>query len=110
MVLMDVFMWLATLVFGGYAWYLACRGKTTIEFWAGVGSGNDTFNFGFDSKRDCLFMIFGTRKILRILSPSLRSLPFTGLEWAFLLDQEGYTQRGEKRKDIEMQDKPLLSE
>jgi hypothetical protein len=43
------------------------------------------FDYSFESVRDNLFVIFGTYKPIRILSPSLRALPFSGVEWSFVL-------------------------
>lgn len=54
--------------------------------------------------KDNVFRIFGTYSIIRMLSPSLRSGPFTGLEWSFQLKDEGYDEEGLKLRgdDIEM--------
>ena len=38
-------------------------------------------------------------RVLRILSPSLRNVPFTGLEWAYLMKELGFTQGGIKYLD-----------
>jgi hypothetical protein len=38
---------------------------------------------------------------MRIFSPSLRNSPFTGLEWSFLLKDEGYNCNGKKLKPID---------
>ena len=48
-----------------------------------------------------MFAIFGTYKMFRILSPSLRNGPFTGLEWSFLMRDEGYDCEGKKRNVAE---------
>jgi hypothetical protein len=49
---------------------------------------------------------------MRIFSPSLRNGPFTGLEWSFLLRDEGFSCSGEKLKesiaDIEKEIPPHL--
>jgi hypothetical protein len=50
----------------------------------------------FDSAEDNLFEVFGTHKLLRVLSPSLRNVPFTGIEWSFLMSDLGFDQRGQK--------------
>ena len=61
----------------------------------------------FDSAEDNLFEVFGTHKLLRVLSPSLRNVPFTGIEWSFLLSDLGFDQRGQKLPsvDVEMMSK-----
>lgn len=35
------------------------------------------------------------------MSPSLRNPPFTGLEWSFVLKDEGYDWEGEKLEETE---------
>jgi len=52
------------------------------------------FDFSFDTVKDNLFVLFGTHKILRILSPSMRALPFSGLEWSYLVKEEGFDEDG----------------
>ena len=46
--------------------------------------------------KDNLFTIFGTSKIVRIFSPSLRNTPFNGIEWSFLAKDLGYDEDGMK--------------
>jgi len=31
-----------------------------------------------------------------MFSPSMRSLPFTGLEWSFMMKDQGYNEQGRK--------------
>ena len=50
----------------------------------------EKFDFRFKTRADNLYLIFGTNKLFRMLSPSLRSVPFTGIEWAFLMSELGY--------------------
>lgn len=64
----------------------------------------ETFDYSFGNASENLFAIFATQKIFRILSPSLRNSPFTGLEFSFVLHDEGYDCEGEKIKDKEMQE------
>ena len=52
------------------------------------------FDFSFDTVKDNLFVLFGTHKPLRILSPSMRALPLSGLEWSFLVKEEGFDEDG----------------
>lgn len=51
-------------------------------------------------------MIFGTHKLVRILSPSLRALPLSGIEYSFQLRDAGYCEDGFKeslfRQRVEM--------
>jgi hypothetical protein len=46
--------------------------------------------YAFQTVSDNLYRVFGTHKFFRILSPSMRNVPFTGLEWAFMLSDLGY--------------------
>ena len=52
------------------------------------------FDFSFDTIKDNLFVLFGTHKIFRILSPSMRALPLSGLEWSYLIKEEGFDEDG----------------
>ena len=52
------------------------------------------FDFSFDTIKDNLFVLFGTHKLLRILSPSMRALPLSGLEWSFRVKEEGFDEDG----------------
>lgn len=81
--------------FNVWNWYLACSGMTTIEFMKRFHLREDNvYDFAYDTIRDNLFVIFGTHKLLRILSPSMRALPLSGLEFSFEMKQEGYDEEG----------------
>jgi len=77
-------------------WFLAFRGSTQIEFWGSSGNDENKAKLNFQSSNDNLFRIFGTHKFFRILSPSLRNTPFTGLEYSFKLKDDGYDCNGNK--------------
>lgn len=64
---------------------MACCGLTTIEFWNRfyIIGGEDLYDYSYDQIKDNLFVIFGTHKWVRILSPSLRALPLSGIEFSF---------------------------
>lgn len=51
-------------------------------------------NLRFETISDNLFRVFGTHKFFRILSPSMRNVPFTGLEWSFMFKDEGFDESG----------------
>ena len=83
------------VVLGGFTvwcWFLAFFGSTTIEFWKGEGIGDDKreAKLRFETVSDNLYRIFGTHKFIRIFSPSFRNVPFTGLEWSFKFQDEGF--------------------
>jgi hypothetical protein len=85
--------------FNAWNWFLALNGITTIEFWKRASQGNDAdemYDYRFEHMSDNLFTIFGTQKLIRILSPSLRNLPFNGIEFSFLLKDRGYDEYGWK--------------
>ena len=89
--------------FNLWNWGLSFYGMTTIEFWLGTKEGEASK--GFISWKDNIFLVFGTYKIFRVLSPSLRSPPFTGIEWSFYLADNGYSQDGfmnKEESDLEM--------
>ena len=95
------------LGFNVWNWYLALRGYSTIEYWTSCMQepckDKQYHSFCFESTKDNLYVLFGTYKLLRILSPSLRNVPFTGLEWAYLMKELGFTQGGVKYlDDVEM--------
>ena len=39
--------------------------------------------------------MFGTYNLFAILSPSLRNVPFTGIEWSYQLKDLGFNEKGE---------------
>jgi hypothetical protein len=55
---------------------------------------DNLYDFSFNTVNDNLFVIFGTHKWFRILSPSLRALPLTGLEFSFQMKENGYGEDG----------------
>ena len=83
---------------------MACDGKTSIEYWSLFRTGSENrAQLNFNSTSDNLFRVFGTHKLFRILSPSLRNVPFTGLEWSFWFKDEGYDCEGKIEEDKENQ-------
>jgi hypothetical protein len=94
--MIDCIVFPVLLVFNVWNWTLAMKGMTTIDvvkYFSGKDNGKI---LRFKTFSDNLFTIFGTHKLLRVLSPSLRPGPFTGLEWSFLLRDEGYDCNGNK--------------
>jgi len=92
LLILDFVLCITMTGFTIWNWFLACVGSTTIEFWRGEGTGlyGDEAKLRFDSISDNLYRIFGTYKLIRVLSPSLRNVPFTGLEWSFYFRDEGF--------------------
>lgn len=48
------------------------------------------YEYRLPNWRDNLFLLFGTHKIVRMLSPSLRNVPLNGIEWSFIQRLRGY--------------------
>ena len=59
----------------------------------------------FLRKRDNIYRVFGTYNLIRVLSPSFRNVPFTGLEWSFWFKDSGFDANGvafpETERDLE---------
>jgi len=95
LLILDIVLGIVLIGFNGWNWFLAFIGKTTIEYWTDE-KGEAELNF--DQSKDNLYRVFGTHKILRILSPSLRNVPFTGLEWSFYFKDNGFDCNGKPSK------------
>ena len=88
---LDVVLYISLVLFTGWNWFMAMYGSTTIEFWKNKGLGKERGDaqLKFDTWSDNLYRVFGTHQPFRILSPSFRNVPFTGLEWSFKYHDEG---------------------
>ena len=95
MIMLDFTLAMVMGLFTVWNWFLACQGNTTIEFWTGW-SGIDPNKpvLRFETVSDNLYRVFGTHKLFRILSPSMRNVPFTGLEWSFWFKDTGFDCNG----------------
>lgn len=73
--------------FSVWQWRIILKGRTTIEHWTITNNVNPGANvklsdFSFKDWKDNLFLVFGTRSILKaVFVPSMRMLPYSGLEW-----------------------------
>ena len=82
---------LILIFFNSWNWFLALQNATTIEFFGqksgmNVSNGIDKFDFG--NIRQNLFYVFGTKNFFEILFiPSIKKLPFSGLEWSRHFDR-----------------------
>lgn len=65
-------------LFGGWSWYLACVNSTTIEV---ISRQTPNVELKLKTVLDNLNIIFGTRNVIKILAPSIRSLPVNGIDW-----------------------------
>ena len=48
-----------------------------------------------------MFRVFGTHSIIAILSPSLRAMPFSGVEWTFQARDLGFMEEIESDEELE---------
>jgi DHHC palmitoyltransferase len=91
--ILDLVLAVVLIFFNAWNWFLAFNGKTTIEYWT---DEKGDAQLSFSQYTDNLYRVFGTFKLLRILSPSLRNVPFTGIEWSYYFKDEGYDCNGKK--------------
>jgi len=93
---------LLLLFFNGWNWLLIIKGNTTIEYWmlkTGI-SHSIIKDFGFESWKENLFVVFGTRSLFEaIMLPSIKRLPLSGLEWTKLEHKNFEYEFGELKKD-----------
>ena len=92
--ILDCILSVVMAGFTGWNWMLAFTGTTTIEFWTVINKDRKRAELRFQTWRDNIYRVFGTHKIIRVLSPSLRNVPFTGLEWSFWFKDSGYDANG----------------
>ncbi len=95
-VILDTALCVVMIGFNGWNWYLAMTGFTTIEFFGSVSRQGDgqRYDYNFRSIRDNLYKVFGTQSLLAIFSPSLRNVPFSGIEWSYQMKDLGYNEKG----------------
>ena len=97
LVLLDSALVVVLFGFNCWQWFLAMCGLTTIEFWdESVRNADGRKDWAFKRVRDNLFRVFGTKSYFQLLSPSMRYIAFTGLEWSFQLKDLGYDEDGKK--------------
>ena len=90
--ILDSILCVVMAAFAGWNWLLVLSGKTTIEMWSTQEPGH--IELSFSTFSDNIYRVFGTYKLFRVLSPSLRNVPFTGLEWSFWFKDSGYDTQG----------------
>ena len=80
------------IFFSGWNWFLAINGNTALEFWS-KKTGYELFkgikDYSFGTWRKNLFYIFGKTNLFKIIFiPSIKKLPFSGLEISKFIDPE----------------------
>ena len=84
LVILDGALSVVLCGFNGWNWFLALTGYSTIEYWGSQSrQGIQRYDYNFKSFRDNLYKTFGTQSLIAVLSPSLRNLPFSGIEWTY---------------------------
>lgn len=104
---LDIILFLTMAMFSGWNWFLALQGYTTIEFLKTqevllTKDPNVTkAKVTLPTMSDNLYRVFGTYKLFRVLSPSFRNVPFTGLEWSFRFKDEGFDCEGLSKEEVD---------
>ena len=81
------------LFFNSWNWFLAIKGKTTLEFWGEKININKEIDYDFGTIKKNLFYIFGEKNIFKILFvPNIKKLPFSGLEWSKKIDENFFVE------------------
>ena len=83
--ILDGALCIVMIGFNAWNWYLAMTGFSTIEFFGHISSMSEgqKYDFNFGTVRDNLYKTFGTQSLIAIFSPSLRNVPFSGIEWSY---------------------------
>lgn len=94
--ILDSALGVVMIGFNGWNWYLAMTGYSTIEFFGQISRQGDgqKYDFNFKNIRDNLYKTFGTQSLISVFSPSLRSVPFSGIEWSYQMKDLGYNEKG----------------
>lgn len=84
LVILDGALAVVLCGFNAWNWFLAITGYSTIEYWGSKSrQGVQKYDYNFKNFRDNLYKTFGTYSLIAILSPSLRNIPFSGVEWTY---------------------------
>mmetsp|Transcript_25428 Transcript_25428/g.22589 ORF Transcript_25428/g.22589 Transcript_25428/m.22589 type:complete len:122 (+) Transcript_25428:853-1218(+) len=81
MIGIHIGVFISMIFFNSWQWFLCLKGTPQIEFLQNLEDPSSIKKHGFSSKMDNLYLTFGTKNLLKILLPSLRSQPLEGLEW-----------------------------
>jgi hypothetical protein len=73
-----------------------------------VSASGKKHRFSFRSVRDNLYKVFGTQSAVAMLSPSLRGMPFSGVEWTYQARDLGFKQEIESDDEEEGINLPQL--
>lgn len=95
-------------------WALAMTGHSTVDILCGsktaannnislsqtaAAGGRKKQRLTFRNVTDNLFRIFGTQSFISIFSPSLRGMPFTGIEWTYQARDFGFMEEIESDEE-----------
>lgn len=96
--ILDIALCVVMIGFNGWNWYLAMTGYSTIEFFGAIqrSESGEKYDYAFKNIRDNLYKTFGTQNLIAIFSPSLRNVPFSGVEWSYQMKDLGFNEKGER--------------
>jgi hypothetical protein len=108
----DCVLFLILSILNMWHWTLAMTGVTTVDVLCGSNeprssqsSSEKKQRLSFKRVSDNLFRVFGTHSFIGILSPSLRAMPFSGVEWTFQARDLGFME--EIDSDEEHEEAPV---
>jgi hypothetical protein len=85
-------------VFNIWNWFLVLNGNTTIEYFSSQLGSSDIskLDYSMNTLSENIYMVFGTKSLIKIfLFPDLKMLPFSGMEWTRILDNNFFYQDGD---------------
>lgn len=84
-------------------WSLAMTGVSSVDLLCGRTSstltGQKRQRLTFRSIKDNLYRVFGTHSLVAMLSPSLRAMPFSGVEWTYQARDLGFMEEIESDEE-----------
>jgi len=104
--ILDLALCVVLIGFNAWNWYLAMTGYSTIEFFGAIqrSESGEKYDYAFKNIRDNLYKTFGTQNLVAIFSPSLRNIPFSGVEWSYEMKDLGFNERGERQFMVDEED------
>lgn len=108
LVITDGLLLLVLSTLNMWHWALAMTGLTTVDILCGSNLPKSSSTsqrkqrLTFKNVSDNLFRVFGTHSFFSILSPSLRAMPFSGVEWTFQARDLGFMEEIESDEDEEI--------
>jgi hypothetical protein len=104
----DQFLFLVLICVNIWHWTVAMTGMSTVDVICGGSSGGQNsfvsstgkkHRLTFRNVQDNLYKVFGTQSTIAILSPSLRGMPFSGVEWTYQARDLGFKEEIESDEE-----------